>query len=348
MLKDPEITASARQENLVDAHGRTVRYLRISVTDRCNFFCRYCRDENLNFLPHDDILRYEEIEQVIDIAASFGVRKLRFTGGEPFVRPGFMDFLERVHKRFPSMALRLTTNGTLLQGSLERLKDLGIAVNLSLDSLDRERFAAVTGCDLLPVVKSNLYRILELGIPLKINVVGMRGINDDEMARLAGLAMDWPLDVRFIEFMPMGSQTIWSEQTFWPASEMLDAVRAHWTLTPVAQQDRFALAEAGPAQLWTLTDATGRRSQGHFGLITSVSHSFCPSCNRLRLTAEGNLRTCLFDDREYALRDPLRTQGPDIVRSIMRAAVADKPVGSQLLARRQGAVARKRMSAIGG
>lgn len=340
---------------LTDAHGRTVRYLRISVTDRCNLCCRYCRDDSVPFIPHENILRFEEIERIIEIATGLGVHKLRFTGGEPFARKGFLDFLVKIHRRYPETALKLTSNGTLLGPALETLRELGVSVNLSLDTLDRARYESITGKDMLPTVLENMRRMLELGIPLKINAVAMRGVNDDELPALAALAMDHPMDVRFIEFMPMGDSTIWSNNLFWPAADILDTARRHWTLEPVTlrrkdgeENGEHTAEERGPAKLWKLRDAEGRLSQGSFGLITSVTQSFCQSCNRLRLTAEGNLRTCLFDDREYPVRDALRDEGPEAVRRIMLDAVSRKPVGAELLASRHGPVAHKRMSAIGG
>lgn len=340
---------------LTDRHGRTVRYLRISVTDRCNLCCRYCRDENVPFIEHEKILRFEEIEEVIQLAVKFGVHKLRFTGGEPFARKGFMDFLKKIHARFPQIGLKLTSNGTLLAPFLNELKELGVSVNLSLDTLDREKFSAITGRDMLPVVLDNLHRMLDLGIPLKINAVAMRGINDEELPALAALAMDNPVDVRFIEFMPMGDETIWSKDLFWPAADILESAQRLWALEPVLPQCRctessnYSIAEElGPARLWKLRAPDGRRSRGSFGLITSVTQSFCRSCNRLRLTADGHLRTCLFDDREYPIREALRTEGPEAVGHIMVKAVSCKPVGAELLAASRGPVAHKRMSAIGG
>ncbi len=340
---------------LVDGHGRTVRYLRISVTDRCNLCCRYCRDEGIPFIPHEKILRFEEIEKIIEIAIGLGVHKLRFTGGEPFARKGFLDFLVKIHDRFPHIALKLTTNGTLLAPALETLKALDVSVNLSLDSLDRGKYAAITGRDELPTVLDNMHRMLKLGIPLKINAVAMRGVNDVELHDLASMALDWPVDVRFIEFMPMGDSTIWSNNLFWPAADILEAARRFWRLDPVSLRRRDgqesagnAAEERGPAKLWKLVTPDGRISKGSFGLITSVTQSFCQSCNRLRLTAEGNIRTCLFDDREYPIRDALRDKGAEEVRRIMIDAVSRKPVGAEILASRNGPVAHKRMSAIGG
>jgi cyclic pyranopterin phosphate synthase len=202
-------------------------------------------------------------------------------------------------------------------------------------------------------------RILELGIALKINAVAMRGVNDQQLPALAALAMEHPVDVRFIEFMPIGGESIWSDDLFWPGSDILAAARQHWTLVPNEVRRGGALRELseaaeeyGPARLWKLRDAEGRLSRGSFGLISAVTHDFCRSCNRLRLTAEGALRTCLYDDREYPLRDILRGTPPgeraQTVARVMAEAVAQKPLGSELLARRNGPVASKAMSAIGG
>ena len=332
---------------LRDAHGRTVRYLRVSVTDRCNLSCRYCRDKDMPFIPHESILRFEEMEDIIALVVGMGVGKLRFTGGEPFARKGFMDFLRRIRAAHPGIDVRITSNGTLLAPHIEGLKELGVMVNLSLDSLDRERFSAITGKDLLPEVLANLHRMARLGIPLKVNAVAMRGQNDTELPALAALAMEQPIDVRFIEFMPMGEGSVWSDALFWPGAEILAAAREHWELVPCDEQNRNA-EERGPAKLWKLKDKEGRLSKGNFGLISSVTHSFCQSCNRLRLTADGQIRTCLYDDREWAVRDILRTEGIEAVRRVLLEAVAHKPIGSEILSQSKGPVARKRMSAIGG
>ena len=332
---------------LIDAHGRKVTYLRVSVTDRCNLSCRYCREKDMPFIPHESILRFEEMEDIIELMAGMGVRKLRFTGGEPFARKGFIDFLRRIRQQHPSLGLRITSNGTLLGPHIEALKELDAMMNISLDTLDRARFASITGKDLLPDVLENLSRMAALGIKLKVNAVAMRGENDKELPALAALAMEHPLDVRFIEFMPMGEGSIWSESLVWPADDILAAARQHWELIPCDEANRNA-EERGPAKLWKLRDREGRLSAGRFGLISSVSHTFCTTCNRLRLTADGQIRTCLYDDGEWPVRDILRSQGLEAVRRVILDAVAHKPLGSEILAKSKGPVAMKRMSAIGG
>lgn len=331
---------------LADGLGRVVRYLRISVTDRCNLRCHYCRDGYDSFIPHDDILRYEEIDRLIDLLVANGVGKLRFTGGEPLVRKGFMGFLAKVRQRHPGVALRLTSNGTLLGPVVDELKRLDVSVNLSLDSFKPEVFAHITGQEEFGTVSHTLERMLAVGLPFKINAVALKGINDGELPEFLRLAMREPVDVRFIEFMPMGHGTRWSNDTFWPAREILAQARELYGL----ERDAEAAGEAGPARMWRLRDSTGALSRGRFGVISSVSDGACHVCNRLRLTAEGNLRTCLFDDRDYPLRPILRhprLNDATLLRTIS-AALVRKPVGTSLLAKARGAVAQRRMVAIGG
>lgn len=327
--------------SLSDSLGRTIRYLRLSVTDRCNLQCVYCRDGLETFVPHESILRYEEMEQLVGLAVSLGVNKLRLTGGEPFVRRGFLDFLERLRDRYPTLDIRLTSNGTLLGPAVSRLKALGInGVNLSLDTFDRKTFERITGKDLLPQVLESMHTILQAELPFKINVVGMQGVNDSELPVFIDYALNNPVEVRFIEFMPMGEGTCWSSRIFWKGEAILAAVRKH------CQVD-FLKDTGAPARSYRLVK--GDR-QGKMGLISPVSQHFCASCNRLRLTAEGSLRTCLYDDREYRLREVLRHPrlGLPAVRRILILAVLHKPFGWRLLEKRLGAVASRRMHAIGG
>lgn len=332
---------------LTDARGREISYLRLSLTDRCNLSCLYCRSEQDRFIPHADIMRYEEMEDLVTLATELGVRKVRLTGGEPFARKGCLGFIERLRHRHPHLDLRLTTNGTLAGPHIAALKDLGLnAINLSLDSFDPQRFAQITGHDQLPLVLDCLERILGAGIPLKINAVALRGLNDDELPRFLDLAREHPVDVRFIEFMPMGLGTAWTKDRFWAAPDILRAAQA---LVPLRPLPDLHPADAGPARLYTLEPLSGPPAKGRFGLITPLSHHFCHSCNRLRVTPDGRLRTCLFADTEYRLRPALRRLGLDAVRRILVAANSRKPLGADLLeARRQNAVALKRMNAIGG
>ena len=334
---------------LLDRHGRQVRYLRLSITDRCNLRCLYCRGRMpQRFIPHDEILRYEEMLRLVGILRGLGVGKVRLTGGEPFVRRGCGELLTMLRRRFPELDLRLTTNGTLVEPYIPLLKDVGVAaVNLSLDSFDRATFARVTGRDCLPAVLAALDGLLRAGIPVKINAVAARGVNDAQVDDFVHAARAMPVDLRFIEFMPVGESpeagALWTPERFWPAAEIRAEIERRARLEPEPPAD----GDAGPARMFRVVGGRGR-----IGFITAVSGHFCGACNRLRLTSDGNLRACLFDDREYPLRPLLRdpkTTDADIVR-ILRAACDEKPIGADLLqARRPGrAVAGKQMVGIGG
>ncbi len=331
---------------LHDGHGRSVRYLRLSVTGRCNLRCLYCRSNaGQRFIPHAQVLRYEEMARMVGIAAALGIGKVRLTGGEPFARKGCDAFLAMLRRRFPDMDLRVTTNGTLLEPCIALLRRVGIsAVNLSLDSFDRATFARITGQDLLPAVLRALDGLLAAGIQVKINVVAMRGVNDGQMDDFVHAARNMPLDLRFIEFMPMGSGTLWSRENFWPADDIREEAARRARLIPV---EPGAEAESGPARMYRIEGGLGR-----LGFIAPLTNHFCLTCNRLRLTSEGALRTCLFADKEYRLRGLLRHPRitDEALAAVIRRACADKPVGAELLrARRAGAaVAARQMVGIGG
>ena len=339
---------------LVDEYGRTVRYLRFSVTDRCNLRCTYCRSNVLErSIPHEEVLRYEEMLRVVEAAVGLGVEKVRLTGGEPFARKGLMGFIGMIRQRFPHVDIRLTTNATLIRPHVAELRDLGIkVVNISLDSFKAETFAAVTGRDLLHEVRSAMDDLLAAGIGIKINAVALRGVNDGELSAFLDFARQNPVDVRFIEFMPMGAGTRWSENNFWPADEILAAARTAATLIPVGAQPNGEESQGGhvvyrgPARMFNIEGG-----QGRFGLITPMSNHFCGSCNRLRVTSDGFLRTCLFADKEFRLRGILRHPRLTVqnLQKVMAQANKSKPLGEELLrARRQTAVAVKRMVSIGG
>lgn len=332
--------------SLEDAHGRTVRYIRLSVTDRCNLRCTYCRSGMETFIPHESVLRYEEMGQLVDMAIDMGVEKVRLTGGEPFARKGFVAFLERLRAAHPALDIRVTTNGTLIGPYIPALKDIALnAVNLSLDTFDRAKFERITGRDLFPKVLESMEALLEAGIHLKLNAVAMRGFNDDELPAFVEYALKHPVDVRFIEFMPMGEGTRWTDASFWSAPDILAAVEKLAEVIPVREEQR----NGGPARLYTLAGPDGP-GLGRLGLISPLTNHFCAACNRLRITSDGALRTCLFDDREYRLRNVLRHPklGLPAVRRIVALATRHKPIGARLLERRENAVAQRRMTAIGG
>lgn len=345
-------------DRLVDDHGRTVRYLRFSVTDRCNLRCIYCRSNAMErSIPHDEVLRYEEMLRVVEAAVGSGVEKVRLTGGEPFARKGLMSFIRMLRTNFPQVDVRITTNATLIRPHVAELRELGIkVVNISLDSFRPEVFASVTGRDLLHEVRAAMDDLLAAGIRLKINAVALRGVNDGELPSFLDFARHNPVDVRFIEFMPMGADTRWSQSNFWPATDILTEAQRVVTLTPLASRShsqgeelespRDRSVHGGPARMYAMEGG-----QGRFGLITAMSNHFCGACNRLRVTSDGFLRTCLFADKEYALRGILRHPrlGVEHLRRVMALANKGKPLGEELLrARREVAVAAKRMVSIGG
>ncbi|MFV0422438.1 GTP 3',8-cyclase MoaA [Oleidesulfovibrio sp.] len=341
----PQDQQSPAVERFSDEYGRQVSYLRLSVTDRCNLRCMYCWTcDGLSFIPHTKILTYEEMLRLVDAAVSLGVEKVRLTGGEPFVRKGFLYLVESLAKRHPSLDVRITTNATLLAGKVAALRDLGVRyVNVSLDTFDRERFQKVTGRDMLRQVRRALDEVLEHQIGLKLNAVALRGFNDDELPVFLNFARRNPVDVRFIEFMPMGGCTRWREENFWSAKDILSQAGDYANLIPVQGRTR----RSGPAKLYDIEGGKGR-----FGLITPLSDHFCKSCNRLRITPDGRLRTCLFSDKEYRLRPVIRHPklGMEAARKIMQLAALRKPLGYRMLEHlhADGSVAEKRMSAIGG
>ncbi len=329
---------------LSDAFGRVVNYLRVSVTDRCNLRCLYCRPAHgFKALSHNDILSYEEYLRVIGLAAPLGLTKVRLTGGEPLVRRDFPGFLERVITLAPHLDLRLTTNGTLLAGQAKLLAGVGLkAVNISLDSLSRKTFERVTGVDQLDQVLRGIDDCLAAGLKVKINAVALRGINDHELPQFIDMARRLNVDVRFIEFMPIGGDTMWSESLFWPAGDLLTEAARHAELTPLTGDG----GSRGPARMWSIAGGKGR-----LGVISGMSGHYCGSCNRLRLTCDGRLRPCLYSDVEYRLRSLLRSPKIDDhhLLTVMRRALDRKPMGHLLLEERaKQSVCGRAMTAIGG
>jgi GTP 3',8-cyclase len=333
-----------------DQYGRTVSYLRLSLTDRCNLRCFYCRgNEAFSFFPHDEILRYEELLQLIGLAHESGVEKVRLTGGEPMVRREFMAFIERALSSFPSLDLRLTTNATLLPGNAARLKSLGLSkVNISLDTLRRDVYEKITGADFYGQVRRAIDESLEHGLGVKINVVALKGVNEQDLSGFVDMAASLPLDVRFIEFMPIGAGTSWKQDYYWPAAEIVEQAGRMADLRPL--DETSCERNHGPATMYSIQGGVGR-----IGVISPLSNHFCRSCNRLRITSDGRLRTCLFSDRQYRLRPLLRHPklGVEFVRKVLERARQRKPLGYTLLqeaqeAAHKAAVCNTRMQGIGG
>ena len=324
---------------LIDQFGRGIEYLRISVTDRCNFRCRYCMpEEGLPWLPKADILTYEEIRDVVAQLAPLGLRRVRITGGEPTIRPQ-LETLIGFLRAIPSVDdIALSTNGVKLPAMSGSLAAAGLdRVNISADSLRADRIVDIARRDLKfdPVVSATAAERAGLS-PIKLNVVVMRGTNDDEVVDFARLTLEHPWHVRFIELMPVGSLESVTDEHVVPSDEILGRISsALGALSPATGPARGN----GPAAYYALPGAAGT-----IGVITPMTHTYCGSCNRVRLTADGRLRTCLFGDHEVDLRTPLRAGIP--LEPYVRQALAEKPQEHALLSRRNGGL--RALSQVGG
>ena len=321
-----------------DQFGRSIEYLRISVTDRCNFRCLYCMPvEGLQWLPKSDILSYEEIAEIVSQLAPLGLRRLRITGGEPTIRPN-LDRLISMLRRIPGIEdIALSTNGVKLSDLAVLFAAAGLhRVNISADSLRPERIAAIARRDLgFDPVRAALAAEAAGLAPIKLNVVVMRGINDHEIEDFARLTLEHAWHVRFIELMPVGEMRDLTWEHVMPSDEVLGRVAALGALAPVPGPARGN----GPAAYYAFAGA-----RGSIGVITPLTHTYCASCNRVRLTADGRLRTCLFGDHEVDLRTPLRNG--EGLAGYFAGALRDKPKEHELLQLRVGGL--RALSEIGG
>lgn len=310
---------------LQDSFGRNISYLRVSVTDRCNLRCVYCIPlQGIPFAPKSEILTLEEIQDVVQVGASLGIRSVRLTGGEPLVREGIVELVEMIREIPGLLDLSMTTNGVLLSSYAKRLKDAGLRrVNVSLDTLQCDRFKEITRFGTLEDVLDGLDAAIEAGLsPIKLNVVVMRGVNDDEILDLARLSLEKPFHVRFIELMPIGD--FFRPERVIPAEEIFEKLQ---TLGPLKSME--GLTGCGPARSWRWEGA-----EGTVGIIGAVTQTFCASCNRLRLTARGTLRPCLDDETGVDLKSALR---PFVDRrklsNLFREAVRIKPESHTMVGR---------------
>jgi cyclic pyranopterin phosphate synthase len=320
---------------LVDQFSRTISYLRLSITDRCNLRCMYCipkgeedtakHTKTGEILPHSELLSYEEMLRIVRIAVEMGMNKLRLTGGEPLVRRGILNFIHELFSIEGLEEVRLTTNGVLLPDYAEQLYSEGVRhLNISLDSLQPDKFFEITGRDDFNKVWQGLLKARDIGFRVKINVVAMKGINDDEFIDFAQLALREPFQVRFIEFMPLGEKSSWNKEQFINADEIKAVIAGVGHLTPFKSE-----YDEGPARVYALEDPHGRK--GSVGFISPISHHFCDKCNRLRLTSEGRLRACLLNDKETDLKSLLRNGVSDQrIRQSIRQTIIDKPKGHTL------------------
>lgn len=338
--------------SLLDTHGRRVSYLRVSITDRCNLHCSYCvADPTFTFIPHNKILTYEEILTLADAAVQVGIDKIRLTGGEPFARKGFGDFLLRLRINHPKLNIRITTNATLLEKAIPQLQEAKInALNISLDTFKAEKFTSITGKNLHKEALQGLMSAINSGLTVKLNCVALKGVNDDELEAFVCFAKDYNVDVRFIEHMPLGGRGEWKEQEIWSGREILSEASKYVTLTKSRQTANVASGlynDNGPATMYSIAESAGR-----IGIISPVTKHFCGDCNRLRVTADGRLRTCLFSDKEYPLRKRLRSPNitiPEII-SFLQQCLVDKPIGAELLEKNKKTcrIIHRKMSSIGG
>ena len=326
------------REALRDQFGRSIEYLRISVTDRCNFRCVYCMPETgMQWLPKQEILSYEEIASVVAQLAPLGLRRLRITGGEPTIRPQIHELI-RMLRAVPEITdIALSTNGVRLPEIGELLHDAGLnRVNMSVDSLRADRIVAIARRSLgFDPVRSAMAAEAAGLDPIKLNMVVMRGVNDDEVEDLARLTMSHPWHVRFIELMPVGDLRSLTWDHVVPSDEILARLNA---VAPLSSSAGPSIGN-GPAAYYQWPNALGT-----IGVITPMTHTYCASCNRVRLTADGRLRTCLFGDHEVDLRTPLRAGVP--LESYFRDALANKPKEHELLQMKIGGL--RALSQVGG
>ncbi|MGO8797657.1 MAG: GTP 3',8-cyclase MoaA [Roseiarcus sp.] len=330
--------------SLVDPFGRTISYLRVSVTDRCDFRCVYCMSEDMNFLPKRDVLTLEELDRLCSAFVALGVRKLRITGGEPLVRRDVMRLFRSLSRRLASGELdelTLTTNGSQLERFADELADCGVArVNVSLDTLDGDKFRAITRWGDLAKVLAGIDRAQAAGLSVKINAVALKGVNDAEAPAMVRWAHARGLEITFIEVMPLGEIDGRRADQYLPLSQLQADLERQFALT------RSPYASGGPARYFDVAETGGR-----LGFITPLSHNFCEGCNRVRVTCTGTLYMCLGQEDAADLRAPLRQSESDLpLAAAIRAAIARKPKGHDFVidrATRRPAVARH-MSVTGG
>ena len=325
---------------LIDQFNRHLNYLRISVTDRCNLSCIYCTPrEAIPKLAHADILRYEEILRLVKIGVELGIAKVRVTGGEPLVRKGIYQFLSKLPQIEGLREVSLTTNGVYLRDNAAKIWASGIRrINVSLDSLNSAKYAEITGRDLFGQVWQGLMVALETGFaPIKLNVVALRDINLDELTDFARLSLTYPFHIRFIEHMPIGHSRAKSSKPLY-TPEIKRRVQSIQSLVPVSRGSMD-----GPAERYRFKDAPGE-----IGFISALSHHFCGTCNRLRLTANGHLRPCLLSDMQMDLKSLLRDGASDqALADAFLSAVRHKPSNHHVTEKDHSGVSCQ-MSAIGG
>ncbi|MBT7268504.1 MAG: GTP 3',8-cyclase MoaA [Rhodospirillaceae bacterium] len=329
---------------LIDPFGRAVSYLRVSVTDRCNYRCQYCMSENMNFLPKSDLLTLEELDRLCNAFIRRGVDKIRLTGGEPLVRRNVMSLIRSLGEHVKTGNLKeltLTTNGSQLAKYAHELADCGVKrINVSLDSLNAEKFQSITRWGNLEDVLDGLAQAKDAGLEVKINTVALKDFNENEVDDIISWCGDEGFDLTFIETMPMGEIEDDRTDQYLPLSILSDRICSQWTL------EETPYKTGGPANYCKVKE-TGKR----IGFITPLSHNFCESCNRVRLTCTGQLYMCLGQDDQKDLLSPLRmSEGDDLLMAAIDEAIGNKPKGHDFIIDRQGAApaVARHMSVTGG
>jgi cyclic pyranopterin phosphate synthase len=305
--------------NLLDKYSRTIDYMRISVTDRCNIGCLYCKTENRDIVDSKEILSYDEIFKIVDAAAQLGVRKIRITGGEPLVRKDIHRLIEMLRTISSIDDISMTTNGILLDKYIDKLADAGLnRFNISMDSLVPSVYKEITRGGSIEAVYRGLEAVTERGLsPIKINMVPIKGLNDTEIEDFVYLAKTKPYQIRFIELMPYGKNSQWNRDRYISAQEIQARVEKIAVLTPV----RFKMP--GVARYYKIDNG-----DGIVGFISPVSNHFCDSCNRLRLTSKGMIKPCLFSDKEIDIATIIRNgASKDEIKELLLKAVGEKSVG---------------------
>lgn len=325
---------------LFDNHSREMSYLRLAVTDRCNLRCTYCMPaEGIAYLPEKKLLSWEEMLRIVHVLNQLGIRKVRITGGEPFVRPGLMDFLQELAK-IENLEICLTTNGVLLENHLDSLLNLGIKnVNLSLDSLDSERFFKITRRNDFDQVYRNLMRMIEANFIVKLNAVVMHGMNETDILPLVNFTEKHPVSVRFIEEMPFNGSGLVEEKLFWDYRRILSHIKTEF---PHIEEVPMAYGE-------TSKNYHVPGFMGDVGIIAAFSRTFCGSCNRIRVTSLGQVKTCLYDDGVFDLKEYLRLGVSDEdLKNTMIKIFGERPKDGFEAENNRKGVINESMTSIGG
>jgi cyclic pyranopterin phosphate synthase len=342
LFSQHDIEPAGLARPLIDRYGRQISYLRISVTDRCDFRCVYCMSEHMQFLPKSEVLSFEEIDSIAGAFIARGTRKIRLTGGEPLVRRDIMELVERLGGYIGNGLdeLTLTTNGSQLRRYAGRLAAAGVRrINVSLDTLDETRFRDITRRGRIADVLDGIDAADKAGLKIKLNMVAMRGVNDDEIESMMAFAHGRGFGLTLIEGMPLGEVGIDRVDSYLPLKELRQRLAARYTLEPTDHRT------GGPARYdWV------KETNGLLGFITPMSHNFCESCNRVRLTATGQLYMCLGQEDMVDLRDVLRTQGPAALDAALDRAMQLKPKGHDFILDRNhtGPALSRHMSVTGG